>query len=73
MKSAEDLIDAELPPRAFFTFKELEECGPYSAEWWAKRARNGAVRVIQATAGRQGSIKKVPRGEAVRTLARLIK
>jgi hypothetical protein len=73
MKTAEEIVDAEIPRQGFFTYKELGEISPYSPAWWAKRARSGRIRVIQSTPGQQGSTVVVPRGEVIRELAECIR
>ena len=73
MKSNKEIIESEIPARAFFTFRQLGDLGPFSGEYWSKRVREGAVRVVQRNAKRQGSRILVPRSEVVRHLAECVR
>jgi len=65
MRSAREIVEAELPEQGFFSLRELETCTPYSADYWSKRIKDGEVRAIQRTARTPGSPLSVPRGEVV--------
>lgn len=73
MKSNREIVESEIPEQAFFTLRELERIGPYSAEYWSKAIRAGEVRVVQRSAHRHGSTIFVPRGEYVRHVSEKIR
>ena len=73
MKSNKEIIDSEIPEKAFFSLRELGDLGPFSGEYWSKRISEGAVRVVQRNAKRQGSRILVPRSEVIRHLAECVR
>jgi len=73
MKSNKEIISSEIPEKSFFSLRELGDLGPFSSEYWSKRVREGAVRVVQRNAKRQGSRILVPRNEVVRHLAECVR
>jgi len=73
VKSNKEIISSEIPEKSFFSLRELGDLGPFSAEYWSKRVREGAVRVVQRNAKRQGSRILVPRNEVVRHLAECVR
>lgn len=73
MKSNNEIVSSEIPAKAFFSLRELEDLGPFSADYWSKQVRAGAIRVIQRSARTQGSRIKIPRSEVVRHLSECLR
>jgi hypothetical protein len=73
MKTDKEIIAAELPLQGFFSLRELGDVSPFSSEYWSKRVREGAVRVVQRNAKRQGSRILIPRNEVIRHLAECVR